>query len=115
MGATEANLTRDGWIAARARLCCWSRKELIDALATDFYQSKSETDKFDHPEIQEMQADFETKLEDLTDDTLADYVWRMAQRTNIVEDDGDLWIDRYGIVQVHMNGFTNEEEGSPGI
>ena len=115
MGATEANLTKDGWITARVRLCWWSRQELIDALSTDFYQEKSATEKFDHPEIQEMQADFEAKLEELTDDMLADYVWKMAQRTNIVEDDGDLWIDRYGITQVHMNGVTNEEEGNPGL
>ena len=114
MGARDANLTDDGWFAARIRLGWWSRKELIDALSTDFYQSRSQTDKFDHPEIQGMVADFEGKLEDLTDEALADYVWKMAKRTNTAEDDGDLWIDRYGLTQVRMNGFP-EEKRCPGL
>ena len=113
MGAIAANLTDDGWITVRIRLGWWSRSELINALATDFYQSKSELERYEHPEIQDMQFDFEDKLESLSDVELADACWKMAQRTNTVEDDGDIWIDRYGLVQVQTNGYP--EEGNSGL
>lgn len=113
MGARSANLTEDGWIAARVKLDWWLRDDLIDALSTDFYQSKAETEKFEHFEIQDMAEDFEDKLEAMTDRELADAVWKMAKRTNVVEDEGGLWIDRYGLQKVQMNGYP--EEGSSGL